>query len=64
MLGHAATLTANPGEADIERLRAAGISDEDVLDITLVTAYFNVVNRIAPCPGVAFDEDEVRGYRN
>lgn len=67
MPDHAATLTANPGqagEADIERLRAAGFSDEDILDITLVTAYFNFVNRIALGRGVTFNEDQVRGYRN
>ena len=49
-------------EDDIERLRAAGFSDEEVLDITLVTAYFNFVNRIALGLGVTFDENEIRGY--
>jgi uncharacterized peroxidase-related enzyme len=50
MLRHAAMLTSRPDRAaedDIERLRAAGFSDEDVLDVTLVTACFNCVNRIA-----------------
>ena len=67
MLRHAAMLTSCPDKAaedDIERLRAAGFSDEDVLDITLVTAYFNFVNRIALGLGVTFDEDEIRGYSN
>ncbi len=67
MLDHAAMLTANPelaAEADIQRLRAVGFSDHDVLDITLVTAYFNFVNRIALGLGVTFDDDEIRGYRN
>ncbi len=43
-------LTAHPGKAaedDIARLRAARFSDDDVLDVTLVTAYFNFVSRIA-----------------
>jgi uncharacterized peroxidase-related enzyme len=67
MLRHAAMLTSRPDNAaedDIERLRAAGFSDEEVLDITLVTAYFNYVNRIALGLGVTFDEDEIRGYSN
>ena len=67
MLRHAAMLTSRPDKAaedDIERLRAAGFSDEEVLDVTLVTAYFNFVNRIALGLGVTFDEDEIRGYSN
>ena len=34
-------------EADIEALRDAGWSDEDVMDITEVTAMFNFTNRMA-----------------
>jgi uncharacterized peroxidase-related enzyme len=62
---YAATLTRSPNgtsEADVEALREAGWSDRDVLDITLITAYFNFVNRIANGLGVDVTEDEVSGY--
>ena len=64
-LDHAVALTRSPdgtSEADIEALRDAGWADRDVLDITLITAYFNFVNRIANGLGVAFTEDEATGY--
>ena len=66
MLDYAAQLTAKPSaitEADIEALRQAGFSDKDILDINLITSYFNFVNRIAEGLGVEFSEDEVRGYK-
>ena len=66
MLDYAATLTKNPSaitESDIDALRAAGFSDKDILDINLITSYFNFVNRIAEGLGVAFSEEEVRGYK-
>ena len=34
-------------EADVEALRAAGWSDEDVMDIAEVTGLFNMSNRMA-----------------
>ena len=34
-------------EADVEALRAAGWTDEDVMDIGEVTAMFNFTNRLA-----------------
>ena len=66
MLEHAAKLTREPhnvDEADLNALRAQGLSDRDILDITLVTAYFNFVNRIALGLGVAYSEEEVAGYK-
>ena len=65
MLDYAARLTARPAdvsEADIDALRTAGFSDHDILDINLITSYFNFVNRIAEGLGVEFSEEEVRGY--
>ena len=65
MLRHASRLTTQPAgaqESDIDNLRAAGFGDVEILHITLVTAYFNFVNRIALGLGVQFDEDEIRGY--
>ena len=49
-------------ESDLGELRAVGLSDRDILDVTLVTAYFNFVNRIALGLGVTFDADELTGY--
>lgn len=66
LLDYAHRLTRAPGaitEADLERLRAAGLSDRDILDVNLVTSYFNFVNRIALGLGVAFTEDEAQGYK-
>ncbi len=50
MLDYAVKLTRRPGEmteADVEALRAAGWSDEDVMDIAEVTGLFNMSNRMA-----------------
>jgi uncharacterized peroxidase-related enzyme len=61
----AAKLTREPGamtEADVEGLRTAGWSDRSILDIVLITAYFNFVNRIATGLGVEVTPEEVSGY--
>ncbi len=61
----AATLTRSPDamtEADVERLRNVGWSDRSILDIVLITAYFNFVNRIATGLGVDVTAEEVAGY--
>lgn len=61
----AAKLTRTPGamtETDVDRLRDAGWSDRSVLDIVLITAYFNFVNRIATGLGVEVTPEEVAGY--
>jgi len=55
MLAYAAKLTERPAAveaADLERLRAVGFSDRDILDIAQVTAYYAYVNRIADGLGV------------
>ena len=49
-------------ESDLDELRAAGLSDRDILDVTLITAYFNFVNRIAQGLGVTFSDEEITGY--
>jgi len=64
---HAEKLTTAPGamtESDLGELRAEGLSDKDILDITLIVGYFNFVNRIALGLGVAFSDDELSGYRD
>ncbi|MGI9416361.1 MAG: peroxidase-related enzyme [Geminicoccaceae bacterium] len=50
MLDAAMVLAKDPGdfgEADIERLKSAGFSDDDVWDIGAITAFFALSNRMA-----------------
>lgn len=64
---HAEKLTSAPGamtESDLGELRAEGLSDKDILDLTLIVGYFNFVNRIAVGLGVDYSEEEMRGYLN
>ena len=64
---HAEKLTSAPSamtESDLDPLRAEGLSDQDVLDITLIVAYFNFVNRIALGLGVSYSAEELAGYRD
>ena len=60
MLAYAEKLTLRPGameEADVERLRDAGLDDEAILHLAEVVAYFNFVNRTADGLGVSLEED-------
>jgi alkylhydroperoxidase family enzyme len=41
--------------ADVERLRAVGFTDVAVLQITLIAAWFNYINRVADALGVGRD---------
>lgn len=55
LLDFAVKLTREPWgstEANIATLRAAGWTDGAILDLTLVVAYFNFVNRLANGLGV------------
>jgi uncharacterized peroxidase-related enzyme len=64
---YAEKLTSAPGamtESDLGELRAVGLSDRDILDLTLITGYFNFVNRIALGLGVDFSAEEMSGYLN
>jgi len=66
MLKYAVKLTTNPSELslkDTEELRQAGFKDIDILNINLITSYFNFVNRIALGLGVKFSQEEVKGYK-
>jgi alkylhydroperoxidase family enzyme len=66
MLEFAEKLIKYPGdmnESDIEKLRSSGFNDEEILSISLVTNYFNFVNRNANALGVEFSEEEVKGYK-
>jgi uncharacterized peroxidase-related enzyme len=66
MLEFAEKLTLYPGEMkedDVNGLREIGFSDEEILSITLITNYFNFVNRVANGLGVDFSEEEMKGYK-
>ena len=55
MLDFAWRLTVSPetvGEADREALRAAGLSERELWDVTAVTAFFNMSNRMASAIGM------------
>ena len=76
--GSATSTGALPGVLDVLRedrdragapqnaleLRAVGLSDADILDLSLITAYFNFVNRLALGLGVKYTEEELSGYRD
>jgi uncharacterized peroxidase-related enzyme len=62
---HAEKLTSAPSamtESDLGELRAVGLSDSDILDLTLIVGYFSFVTRIALGLGVAFSAEEMSGY--
>lgn len=64
---HAEKLTSAPSamsRSDLDPLRAEGLSDRDILDLSLIVAYFNFVNRIALGLGVTYTEEEASGYRD
>lgn len=65
MLLYARKLTTAPSSMDetqMVALRADGLTDQEILRINLITAYFNFVNRIALGLGVTTDAQEVAGY--
>jgi uncharacterized peroxidase-related enzyme len=58
MLRYVEKLTRTPGKTtkeDVEQLRRVGFSDEDILQIAEVTAYYAYVNRIADGLGVELE---------
>jgi uncharacterized peroxidase-related enzyme len=66
MLRYAVRLTKNPSELeekDVEELCEVGFNDADILNINLITSYFNFVNRIALGLGVKFSREEAKGYK-
>jgi uncharacterized peroxidase-related enzyme len=59
MLDFAVKLTNEPAamtSADVARLHEAGFDDRAVLQITLIAAWFNYVNRVADALGVGKGE--------
>ena len=58
MLDYAVQLTRDATQitrADHEKLRAAGFDDRGILQITLIAAWFNYINRVADALGVGRD---------
>jgi uncharacterized peroxidase-related enzyme len=58
MLEYVWKLTLEPWHmvpAEVEKLRQAGFTDADILDIALVTGYFAFVNRLADGLGVELE---------
>ena len=63
MLAFAEKMTldaASMTEGDVRALRAAGFSDEQVLDVTVLTAYRNFITRVADALGCEL-RGELRG---
>jgi len=55
MLDYVVKLTRDAtaiGKDDHARLRAAGFDDKAILQITLIAAWFNYINRVADALGV------------
>ncbi len=64
MLRYALKLTRTPQSMerdDVDALRAAGFTDEDVLAIAEVVAYYAYVNRIADGLGVELESADGDG---
>lgn len=60
MLDFAAKLTRDPSSvqrADVDALRALGLTDEQVLSVVLITALFNFMTRLADGLGVEFPSE-------
>ncbi len=58
LVTYALKLTREPArmaEADLEPLRAAGLSDRGIHDTAAIVAYYNFVNRLAEGLGVALE---------
>jgi len=57
MLEFVEKVTLNPGAMtadDVASLRAAGLGDEDILEISLICSYYNMINRIAESLGADY----------
>ncbi len=57
---YALALTVRPWavrRSDVDALRAAGLSDREVVDANQVVAYYNYVNRIADGLGVELEDE-------
>lgn len=65
MIIYAKKLTENSemmNQDDVISLKEVGLTDEEILNVNLVTSYFNFVNRIALGLGVEVSGEEKEGY--
>ncbi|MBI4458836.1 MAG: peroxidase [Acidobacteria bacterium] len=65
LLRSARKLNDTPGEmsaADIEGLRSAGFTDQNIFDVVVIVAYFNFMNRIADGLGVVPELEKQESY--
>lgn len=64
---YARQLTLDPSSSsldqDVKNLKDFGFSDRAILDIHLVVAYFNFVNRLVLGLGVGLEEEGAGGYK-
>jgi uncharacterized peroxidase-related enzyme len=66
MVDYAIALTKDPRSLtheNITELRRRGMDDEDILNLALIAAYFNFVNRLADGLGVDLEEEGQTLYR-
>ncbi|MCJ7455624.1 peroxidase-related enzyme [Candidatus Bathyarchaeota archaeon] len=66
LIDYALRLTVEPSSVvngDLEALHRVGLNDSEILDLVLLTAYMNYVNRVAKGLGVEHNEQEARGYK-
>jgi uncharacterized peroxidase-related enzyme len=64
MLEFSEKLTRTPWEmkeADVAGLRGHGLSDEQILAVVLVAAFFNVATRVADALGIELDPQFTQG---
>ncbi len=64
MVGFGEKLTRTPWEmkeADVAELRRHGLSDEQILAVVLVAAFFNIATRVADALGIELDPQFTRG---
>lgn len=64
---YAYQLTKEPGaaashESMVTEMKAAGITDRMILDLNLVTSYFNFANRIVMGLGIPLEAEGAEGY--
>lgn len=60
MLAFLEKMTLNPGDlapSDVEPLRAAGLSDDEITDAIHICSAFNLINRLADALGWEMQED-------
>ena len=65
LLRFARKLNDTPSEisvVDVESLRSAGFTDQNIFDVVVIVAYFNFMNRIADGLGVVPEAEKLESY--